>query len=467
MPKVSVIIASYNHEKYIGYTIQSVLNQTFQDFEIIIVDDNSSDNTVLEIKKFNDTRINLIENFYNKGQFENTNTAINIAKGKYIAILNSDDAFTPEKLEKQVTCLESAKGTAAVFTLVDVIDEDNNKIKDNGHFYSKIFDQKNRTKEQWLNYFFYYGNCLCHPSVMVKKSIHEEIGLYDSRFAQLADLDFWMKLCLKHDIYILQEKLTQFRIRNNEANTSGDTIQTQTRSAYEFSQLYKNYLNITSVEEYFKIFPSEQKLNIAQEPALIPFNTARLAINTKSAAHRKFGLDALFHLMSNSKIKKMAFEHYSFSNSDLIKLTAGVDALNYNTQFRNDKLLNELVSYCDLEKYFLNSSKKYDSEKFIKEHGDKEFCLWGAGAFARTVVSILKNKKIKIKGIIDNNSAKTDKKIENIKIYSPDELINLKPDIIIPAVLHTEYLLPQIEDFIADNNLSVQICNIFDLYTYS
>ncbi len=462
MPKVSVIIAAYNHEKYISYTLNSVLSQTLQDFEIIIVDDNSSDNTVAEIKKFKDDRIQLIENNYNKGQFENTNIAINIAKGKYIAILNSDDAFSPEKLEKQVEYLESNSYIAAVFTLVDVIDEDNNKIKENTHFYSKIFNQKNRTKEQWLNYFFYYGNCLCHPSVMIKKSIHKEIGLYDSRFAQLSDLDFWVKLCLKYDIYIIQDKLTKFRIRNNEANTSGDNILTQTRSVYEFSQLYKNYLNISSVEEYLKIFTSEQKSSIAQETALIPFNLAMLAINAKSIAHKKFGLDLLFDLMNNPMIRLLAFKHYSFTNAGLMKLTANIDVLNYNSQFHFDKLLNDLVNYSDLEKYYLNSSKKYELENFINEHTGKKVCLWGAGTFAKNVVKILKNK-INIIGIIDKDPAKSGKKIENIKIYTPDEIIKMKPDIIIPSVLHTKYLLPQIECLIVDNNLNSKICNIFDL----
>ncbi len=461
MPKVSVIIAAYNHEKYISYTLKSVLSQTFQDFEIIIIDDNSTDNTVEEIKQFNDPRIKLIENSSNKGQFENTNTAISSAKGKYIAILNSDDAFHPEKLEKQFNYLETNPDKAAVFTLVNVIDEDNNKIKDNTHFYAKIFNQQNRSGAQWLNYFFYYGNCLCHPSVMIKKSIHEEIGLYDSRFAQLADLDFWVKLCLKHDIHILQENLTKFRIRSNDANTSGDNIHAQTRSAYEFSQLYKNYLKIFSLEEYLKIFPSEQKTNIAQEPALISFNLARLAINAKSTAHKKFGLDTLFELMNNPIIRLHANKHYSFTNADLISLTASVEALNYNAQFKNDKCLNELLNYCDMEQYFLNSSKNQELEKFIKEQGDKKICLWGAGAFAQTIVKILKDK-IKITAIIDKDPAKEDKNMENITIYPPNKLKNINPDIIIPSVLHTEYLLPQIKDFIADNDLKAKVCTIFD-----
>src|SRR3989344_3691446 len=116
MPKVSVIIPSYNHEKYVTYALESVLNQTFQDFEIIITDDHSSDKTVEQIKKFKDQRIRLFTSIKNRGVCVAINDCLLHTKGKYIAHLNSDDAFFLEKLEKQVKYLDNHPDVGAVFS---------------------------------------------------------------------------------------------------------------------------------------------------------------------------------------------------------------------------------------------------------------------------------------------------------------------------------------------------------------
>ena len=102
MPTVSVIIPSYNHERFVGACIQSALNQTFQDFEIIITDDGSTDRTVKVIENFKDPRITLFKHIRNQGVCVAANNCINHARGKYIAWLSSDDEWYPEKLGVQV-----------------------------------------------------------------------------------------------------------------------------------------------------------------------------------------------------------------------------------------------------------------------------------------------------------------------------------------------------------------------------
>ena len=100
MPKVTVIIPSYNHAKFIGEAIQSVLDQTFQDFEILIRDDGSKDNSIEIIKQFTDSRIKFAANPHNMGACYTANTMIDEANGEYIALLNSDDVWMLDKLEK-------------------------------------------------------------------------------------------------------------------------------------------------------------------------------------------------------------------------------------------------------------------------------------------------------------------------------------------------------------------------------
>jgi glycosyltransferase involved in cell wall biosynthesis len=173
MPIVSVIIPSYNHEAYIAECINSVLNQTFQDFEIIITDDASTDRTVQVIERFNDPRIKLFKHSINKGASVATNNCIRQSKGKYIAMLSSDDAWYPNKLDIQVKYLDTHPKIGAVFGKADWIDETGAIIKSRHFPYMDVFNVRNRSRFEWLNHFFNKGNCLCHPCSLVRRKCYD------------------------------------------------------------------------------------------------------------------------------------------------------------------------------------------------------------------------------------------------------------------------------------------------------
>ena len=253
MIKISVIIPSYNHFKFINEAINSVLNQTFQDFELLIIDDNSVDNSVEIIQKYDDTRIKLFINEKNLGANINVNKMITFAKGEYIAILNSDDIWEIDKLEKQIDFMENNKQYAAVFTNAQIINEEGNDFTNKEHFYSSIFDQPNRTRYEWLNYFFNKGNCLCHPSILIRKSVYNDIGLYNPLMASLPDFEMWVRICLKYDIYVMTDKLVRFRILNNEQNASGGSQSNVIRSQFEYKQILNYFLLLTNAD-YEKVF---------------------------------------------------------------------------------------------------------------------------------------------------------------------------------------------------------------------
>lgn len=128
-PLVSVIMPAYNGEKYIDRAIQSVLHQTYKNFELIIVDDKSTDNTLGEIEKISDSRIKLIENEKNRGIAYSTNLAIENSNGKYIALLDDDDEAFPERLEKQVMFLESNLDIDVLGGKTVYIDAENSILK--------------------------------------------------------------------------------------------------------------------------------------------------------------------------------------------------------------------------------------------------------------------------------------------------------------------------------------------------
>jgi glycosyltransferase involved in cell wall biosynthesis len=324
MPKVSIAIPSFNHEKYIQECLQSALKQTFQDFEIIITDDGSSDRSCQVIQKFTDPRIRLNRFIENKGACIAMNNCIRQASGEYIAVLNSDDAWEPAKLEKQVEYLDQHPESGAVFTGVTLVDEASNPLKHTQSQLSHIFKQKNRSRYAWLNYFFFRGNCLCHPSVMIRKSCYDKIGLYDERMASVPDLDMWVKLCLQYEIYIVEEKLLRFRIRADEANASGNHPDNQIRSRFELMQVLNNYLKIKDQRDFLRIFPESAKYGKV-EAEYIPYFLSRMAMNLPHTCYHLWGLEILNNFMVDPLLAAGLDSKYHFRYLDLHVMTARED----------------------------------------------------------------------------------------------------------------------------------------------
>lgn len=355
MPLISVLIASYNHAKYIAEAIHSVLNQSFQDFEILIVDDGSIDGTVAEIKKFTDPRIRLFCFEENRSAAVAVHKLLDEAVGKYISLLSSDDIFLPDKLEKQITFLEKHSEIAAVFGYAQIVDEDGKDFNDDKHFYFNRFKQPNRTRYEWLNYFFHHGNCLCHPSVLIRKLCYETLGYYDERLAQIPDFDFWIRLCLRYEIFIIPENLVKFRIRENEKNASGDRPETRIRSAVEYNRVtLKEYLKITDSVEFLKVFPEAERYVINGE--ISPeYALARMCLaENMPNCFKLFGLEILFNILDDPVQSKKVKQFYNFSFRDLIAETGKHDVF---SQLPRERLFKAKI-YLDFgqgysEKYAL------------------------------------------------------------------------------------------------------------------
>ena len=175
-PKITVIINSFNHGKFIKQSINSVLNQSFKDFELIIWDDASPDNSWEVIKSFKDHRIRSYQNKYNTSGLGLVDNVIkNYAKGEYVAILHSDDYWHIDKLKIQYEFLSKNKEYGACYTWANIIDDDGIDINDSDpHF--NIFRQPNRSSSEWIKFFFESGNAICHPSNLVRKKCYEEVG---------------------------------------------------------------------------------------------------------------------------------------------------------------------------------------------------------------------------------------------------------------------------------------------------
>lgn len=319
-PKVSVILTSYNHAKYLREAIDSVINQTFFDFELIIWDDASSDGSWEIIQSYDDERIKAFRNDSQKQARYGINKAITeIAQAEYIAIHHSDDIWQPEKLVKQVAFLDANPNIGAVFSDMYVVDEDSHLLPDNTHPYQTLFAQPNRSRHEWLNYFFYNGNALAHPSALIRKKCYSDCGLYRDGFPA-ADYDMWVRLCMQYEIHVLPEKLIGFRVRENEANVSASRPDTRLKQYFQLLLILRNYTQINSSDELQKIFPDADHY-VKQNKPIPLFVLAMMALQgqQRNSILNLFGLELLFELMIDPASKRQLEDIYSFTTKDYLE----------------------------------------------------------------------------------------------------------------------------------------------------
>lgn len=204
---VSIIMPSYNTGKYIKQSIESVIAQTYENWELIIVDDCSTDDTEKVISQFYDDRIKFFKNEKNSGAAVSRNKALREAQGKWIAFLDSDDLWVPEKLMKQIRFMESNN---YCFTYTNYIEIDE-QSKPNGKM---ITGPKRITKAGMYHY--------CWPGCLTVMYDAKKVGL-----VQIADIrknnDYamWLKMIRKADCYLLEENLAKYRKRKNSISSSG------------------------------------------------------------------------------------------------------------------------------------------------------------------------------------------------------------------------------------------------------
>lgn len=222
---VSIIMPSYNTAPYIKKTIRSVLNQTYEDWELLIVDDCSTDNTDEVLAEIHDPRIRIFKNECNSGAAVSRNRALREAKGQWIAYLDSDDLWMPEKLEKQIKFMES-HGYAFSYTNYEEIDVDGNRTG------VQVTGPKRITKTGMFNY--------CWPGCLTVMFDASKIGLIQIKdIKKNNDYAMWLKICRKADCYLLDECLGQYR-KGRSGSISTHSIKTMIRWHYKLFREAEN-----------------------------------------------------------------------------------------------------------------------------------------------------------------------------------------------------------------------------------
>ena len=200
-PTVSIIIPTYNREKLVCKAIKSVLAQTFSDFELIVVDDCSADQTQAAVEQFQDPRIRYIRHEKNAGECGARNTGLSAVQGRYVAFLDSDDEWTPQKLEKQVARFEQApKEVGVIYTWLQIINEQ-----------GQVLRLRKPTAQGRLHEDLLFGNIIGTPStLMVKNEYLQKTDGFDTRLRCGGDWDMWLQLAQYCEFEFIAEPLVQY-----------------------------------------------------------------------------------------------------------------------------------------------------------------------------------------------------------------------------------------------------------------
>lgn len=237
-PTITVLMPVYNCEEYIFESVESILNQTYKNFEFLIIDDCSTDRTVEICKAFNDERIVIIKKEENSGYTTSLNYGLSIAKGKYIARMDGDDISLPERFEKQISFMKSNRDVVVCGSAYSIIGT-NQLIN--------VPENNEQIKVALLK-----GNCMAHPSVMIRKEKLQELNLsYDLSKEPSEDYDLWVRLVASSKIHNLQEILLKYRVHT--AQVSQKRKQQQRESTFSSKLQMLQYLKFPFDDKEYEL----------------------------------------------------------------------------------------------------------------------------------------------------------------------------------------------------------------------
>jgi glycosyltransferase involved in cell wall biosynthesis len=258
-PLVSVIMPTYNHSKFIDEAIESVLNQTYKNFELIIIDNYSEDDTEKVVTSYKDNRIKYLK-FKNNGIIAaSRNYGIKNSNGEYVAFLDSDDIWLPKKLEKQIELFRISNETPMIYTRFKTV---------RGDTISKdILPKNGRYKSGYIFRSLYVRPFITCSTVIVKKSIFNQIGLFDTNRDLIAieDMDLWLRIALKYPVEIADiSPLVLYRIQSQSISLGSARM---VKRSLIIAKRYKKYAgNHLFAKSVFLLLMSVCKNMLSRSP---------------------------------------------------------------------------------------------------------------------------------------------------------------------------------------------------------
>lgn len=394
-PIVSVIMPVYNGELFLSEAIDSVLGQTFDSFELIIIDDGSTDRTQEVVMSYKDPRIKYLLNDRNRRIVYSLNRGLDCAKGKYIARMDADDICFPARLERQVDYMEQHPDVGLCATGVVAF----------GGF-ERLWKYPESHEEISCHLFFYC--CMAHPTVMFRKDLFVSKNLrYSTDMKEAEDYELWARSSKIIRLANLGEPLLYYRVHDKQGTMVNVEGVSNYRDEVRRSQL-----------KHLKIDINESE-----------FELHKLVCSGVSKYYNSDGI------MFDDRESQMRWIDYlvncnddlgAFSKEDFRKIL-----LNYRQKL---ELTSSMISN------FLESSKT------------RPFYIWGTGAQGRQDLKILVQEGIEIAGLFDNNPANWGSTFEGKPIHNPALLDTIdRPFIIISSVYRDEIAVQLLSFGLRDN----------------
>lgn len=369
-PSITVLMSVYNSEAYLQEAIESILNQSFPDFEFLIVNDASIDRSRQIILSYQDPRIRLIDNPENLGLTKSLNKGLALAEGQYIARMDADDISHPQRLAKQLAYMEQNEN-------VDVVGSWGWIVDDKGIVWGDL-----RPYVEFEDIFvqLFFSNCMIHSSTFFRKEVIMRLGGYDTAFVRAQDYGLWVKIISNlGKITNIPEYLVKYR--NHHENITNQFFENQEFYAQKaMAAAFRNIINQEINPELFPLLHNPQK----DTAAFLRKKNEILDVLTRLREYleTRFSGDGIalgrFHLISNS----------------------------FREIFHSEEGRDRLKCYYDLLSYWLkNRNEGQLIGAYLERNNFKTIAIYGAGVIGlRLYEELIKFSHIDILGMIDQRA---------------------------------------------------------------
>ena len=290
MPKISVVMPAYNAEKYIAQAIDSILGQSYRDFEFLILNDCSTDGTEAIISAYNDPRIVYLKNDKNMGVAATLNKGFAAARGEYIARMDADDISLPERFSLQVAFLDAHPEVTVLGTHVECFSTEGS---------GPLVQYMGSSAQLRIDLLF--SSALAHPSVMLRRQPILALGGYDSHFEGMEDYELWCRVAEKSDLAVLPQVLLRYRIHPSQVTQQPSERKRQAARTLKMRQLTQLGIPTEgSIAETFYNYQPKQPKDLTQATLDIRFLEALLDANREKGLYDQKCLKKTAHLLAKS-----------------------------------------------------------------------------------------------------------------------------------------------------------------------
>lgn len=312
-PLISICVPCYNHEKYIPYFLETLFSQSFTDWELIVTDDCSTDNSYQILQKFaTDKRVRIYKNDRNRHLCYTLDHSLSQAKGKYICLMYTDDAFVKDKLANDFRFMEEHEEVGVLYTDLIDIGEDNEDL----HHLRENLNEFRRY--EILRRLFLFGNCLLIPGLVFRRSCLNEVGFFNPLLCLTQDYEYHIRLILNFIPAKSKESTVFYRIRENGQNLSAPTLANASQTANEFFLCVSSCIRqIKDLTQFSKIFPDFKKVPLLSSRD-IPFYVALMLVESPTQPLRAAGLRILYDF--TLKNIKYVEKEYGFTAKDFMDI---------------------------------------------------------------------------------------------------------------------------------------------------